>query len=323
MLTPSRLVLARTRRGLTAAELARKAGVAGVADYEQGRRRPRPATTLKLAAALGFPAPFLEGDEVPHVDPGFTGDGPDRARATAAARLALGFAGWLDARFALPDPDVPTWEHPDPETAATMLRARWGMPHRPAPTMVHLLEAHGVRVFSLPPDCAGAGPFSFRHAGTPFAFLDPADARDAAARELGRLTGTSDPHAFARAFLLPRAALLASVPRNPVTEQVRAHAATWGVTPLALAHRLHDLGLLAPGRHTTVCANLARDHHPARHETSQLLTKVFTALRARGTTPHHVARHLHLDVEELNGLLFGLVLTALPGGRHLTPVPRR
>ncbi|MGM1059897.1 helix-turn-helix domain-containing protein [Saccharothrix sp. Mg75] len=323
MLTPSRLVLARTRRGLTAAELARKAGVAGVADYERGRRVPRPATTLKLAAALGFPPSFLGGDDVPHVEPAFTGPRTDRTRATAAARLALGFADWLDAEFALPEPDVPTWERPDPETAATMLRARWGMPHRPAPTMVHLLEAHGVRVFSLPPDCAGAGSFSFRHAGTPFAFLDPANARDDAARELGRLTGSGDPQAFARAFLLPRTALLAAVPRNPVTEQVRAHAATWRVTPLVLAHRLHDLGLLTPTQHTTVCANLARDHHPGRHETSQLLAKVFGALRARGTTPHHVARHLHLDVEELNGLLFGLVLTALPGGRHLTAVPRR
>jgi hypothetical protein len=51
----------------------------------------------------------------------------------------------------------------------------------------------------------------------------------------------------------------------------------------------------------------------ARRETSQLLTKVFRALRAQGTTPHGIARELLLDVEELNGLVFGLVLTALPG----------
>lgn len=325
MLTPSRLVLARTRRGLTAAELARKAGTAGVGDYEHGRRRPRPATTARLANALGFPPAFLGADDVPDIAPGFARPGPARDRATAAARLTLGFDTWVTGQFALPEPDVPTWEHPDPETAAAMLRARWGMPHRPAPTMVHLLEAHGVRVFSLPPDCTQAGPFSFRHAGTPFVFLDPTSAhvRLDAARELGRLTGTPDPQAFAHAFLLPRAGLLAAVPRNPVTEQVRAYAATWRVDPLTLAHRLHDLGLLTAHQHTTVCTNLARDRPEHPRETSQLLTKVFRALRARGTTPQHVARELLLDVEELNGLLFGLVLTALPGGRRLTTVPRR
>jgi hypothetical protein len=184
--------------------------------------------------------------------------------------------------------------------------------------MVHLLEAHGVRVFSLPQDCAAAGPFSCRHAGTPYVFLDPTappdQARVDAARELGRLTGASDPQTFATAFLLPRAGVLAAVPRGPLTEHVVAHSATWHVSPSTLAHRLHDLGLLSRTQHATVCTHLARRTTvPTHRETSQLLTKVFRALRTRGTTPHAIARELLLDVEELNGLVFGLVLTALPG----------
>ncbi|ROP37506.1 helix-turn-helix domain-containing protein [Saccharothrix texasensis] len=327
MLTPSRLVLARTRRGLTAVELARKAGTspASIGDYEHGRRQPRPATTARLTEALGFPPGFLEADDVPDVEVAFTRPAAKRQRdaAVGAARLAIGFDGWLTRAFTLPEPDVPTWEHPDPETAAEVLRARWGIPHRPAPNLVHLLEAHGVRVFSLPPDCAAVGPFSCRHAGTPYVFLDPTaspgQARVDAARELGRLTlgpltGAAEAQTFATAFLLPRAGVLAAVSRGPLTEQVVAHSATWHVDPVDLAHRLRELGLLTRPQHATVCAQLARRAAGMAHrETSQLLTKVFRALRAQGTTPHGVARELLLDVEELNGLVFGLVLTALPG----------
>jgi hypothetical protein len=108
--------------------------------------------------------------------------------------------------------------------------------------------------------------------------------------------------------------VLAAVPRGALTEQVLAHGATWHVSPVALAHRLRDLGLLTQPQYATVCAQLARrTTGMARRETSQLLTKVFRTLRARGTTPHGIARELLLDVEELNGLVFGLVLTALPG----------
>ncbi|NUT46915.1 MAG: helix-turn-helix domain-containing protein, partial [Saccharothrix sp.] len=213
MLTPSRLVLARTRRGLTAVELARKAGTspASIGDYEHGRRQPRPATTARLTEALGFPPGFLEAEAVPEVEVAFTRPAPKRLRdaALGAARLAVDFDGWLTRAFTFPEPDVPTWDHPDPETAAEVVRSRWGIPHRPAPNVVHLLEAHGVRVFSLPQDCAAAGPFSCRHAGTPYVFLDPTAAPDQArfdaARQLGHLTGATDAHAFATAFLLPRA----------------------------------------------------------------------------------------------------------------------
>ncbi|ONI92388.1 hypothetical protein ALI22I_04420 [Saccharothrix sp. ALI-22-I] len=326
MLTPSRLVLARTRRGLTAVELARKARTspASIGDYEHGRRQPRPATTARLTEALGFQAGFLEADDVPDIEVAFTRPASKRQRdaAVSAARLALGFDAWLTRAFTFPDPDVPTWEHPDPETAAEMVRARWSIPHRPAPNMVHLLEAHGVRVFSLPQDCAAAGPFSFRHAGTPYVFLDPTASPDQArfdvTRELGHLTRTDDAQTFATAFLLPKAGVLAAVPRGALTEQVLAHSATWHVSPLALAHRLHALGLLTRPQHATVCAQLARrTTGMARRETSQVLTKVFRTLRAQGTTPHDIARELLLDAEELNGLVFGLVLTALPGqGDH-------
>jgi hypothetical protein len=48
-------------------------------------------------------------------------------------------------------------------------------------------------------------------------------------------------------------------------------------------------------------------------ESSQLLAKVFRALREQGVTPHELAADLMLSTQELNSIVFGLVVTALPG----------
>jgi hypothetical protein len=56
-----------------------------------------------------------------------------------------------------------------------------------------------------------------------------------------------------------------------------------------------------------------------QRETSQVLTKVFTALRSRRVRPWSVAAELGLTSEEMNRLLFGLTLTTFEGeGQHAT-----
>lgn len=270
MLTPSRLTLARTRRGLTAAELARKSGVSAraIGEYERGQRKPKPATIESLAGALAFPAAFLTAPEPPRPQ-----NGPVDAQATAAAQLAIEFNGWLERLFVLPQPDLPP-----PRTSPGSTRAAWRLDHGPAPNMVQLLESHGVRVFSLPVDCAAQEAFSCWHNGTPFVFLNPTatpeQARFDATRQLAVLLGHDEPVAFAAEFLMPEKQFYGTGYRRWL----------------------------------------------ARRETSKLLTKVFRVLRENGTTPLHVAKELNLGLEELNGLVFGLVLTALPGGGE--PGPR-
>jgi transcriptional regulator with XRE-family HTH domain len=289
MLTPSRLTLARTRRGLTAAELARKAGVQvrAIGEYERGVRRPKAATVESLAGALGFPAAFLSAPEPPRPQ-----NAPVDAQATAAAQLAIEFNGWLERLFVLPQPDLPP-----PRTSPGRTRDAWRLAAGPAPNMVQLLESHGVRVFSLPVDCAGQGAFSCWHFGTPYVFLDPAvtpeQARFDAAVQLAVLLGHDEPVEFAAEFLMPRQ-LLAG------TDHRHWHVASEQFSTRANVHSLAQGGM-------------------ARRETSKLLTKVFKVLRENGTTPLHVAKELKLGLEELNGLVFGLVLTALPGGGERGP----
>ena len=230
---------------------------------------------------------------------------PESTRA--AAHLAIALSDWLDDRFTLPTPDVPTHEHPDPETTAEMVRARWNLGTRPAPNTVQLLESKGVRVFSAP---AAAGSFSFWHNKTPYVFLDPSRpplrARFDTARELGRLVHQDDTTAFAAAFLMPRKAITGAAPH-----QVRAQSTIWHVEPLALTYRLRDAGLLTGAQYRDLCTRVSTDPDTTRREASRLLPTVFRTLRQQGITPRQVARDLHVDIEELNGLVSGQVLTVV------------
>lgn len=122
----------------------------------------------------------------------------------------------------------------DPSHAAELLRAEWGLSDRPVRNVVRLLEAVGVRVFSLGQGRAEVGTFSFVWGGVPYVFLrtrwDAVAQRFSLASELGHLAmhavdnePAGTPHrieeakSFARAFLMPPSALY-------------AHGSAWGIT---------------------------------------------------------------------------------------------
>jgi len=58
----------------------------------------------------------------------------------------------------------------------------------------------------------------------------------------------------------------------------------------------------------------SQEPRPAQRETSQVLDKVLDHLRAQGITRRDVARSLHLEVEDFDRLVFGLVMLAQDGG---------
>jgi Zn-dependent peptidase ImmA (M78 family)/DNA-binding XRE family transcriptional regulator len=354
MVTPSRIQLARERRGMTSAELARRSGVSPqrLSGYENGRGEPSPATVERIAAALGFPAAFFRADdieEVPSESVAFrarTKTSKRRQKSVrAAGALAVELLGWLDRRFVLPAPDVPSYGKPEPELAAEMLRARWGLGEAPVPNMVHLLEAHGVHVFSLDPEYDDVDAFSFWRDSAPFVFLSTGKSAERgrfdAAHELGHLvlhgherplTGPEaerEANAFASAFLMPRADVLARVPAGAQVDQLLKAKGVWRVSAMALAYRLHDLELLSDWQYRSVCRELAelgfRNGEPGgiARETSQLLAKVLRRLRDNGVTPARIADELHIPTAELAKLMFGLTPTAQPGAGAPDPEPRR
>ncbi|WP_328431419.1 ImmA/IrrE family metallo-endopeptidase [Streptomyces sp. NBC_00453] len=204
--------------------------------------------------------------------------------------------------------------------------------------MVHLLEAHGVRVFSLPPDSLEVDAFAVWRGSIPFVFLNTMKtverSRFDAAHELGHLvmhasgerpcTGPEaerQANAFASAFLMPAAGVLGHMPAGARVDQVLEGKRIWKVSAMALTYRMHDLGLLTDWQYRSTCAELSahgyRTDEPQglkKRETSQILTKVFQGLRTKGVRPGDVAEQLGVTAEEMKKMLFGLTMTAVEGG---------
>jgi Zn-dependent peptidase ImmA (M78 family) len=342
MVSASRLTLARKRRELSLVRLAELTGIStrSLSAYEKGEQRPGPGRVGVIAARLGYPTEFFFSggiDELPPAAVSFRAPSKlsavKRDAALSAGRLAIELNRWIVERFELPPPDVPSLDRRDPELAAEQVRARWGLGAAPVPNMVHLLEAHGIRVFSLR-ECAEVDAFSTVWDGTPHVFLNVGKSgergRFDAAHELGHLVlhGENDAgpgaereaNRFAAAFLMPRGSVLAHLPPAPSVAEILAGKRIWQVAAMDLTHRLHDVGALSEWLYRTTCIELGRrgfrigEPDGIARESSQLLYKVFRALRAERITAADIAADLRLPADEINGFVFGLIPMAIPGG---------
>ncbi|WP_411761574.1 helix-turn-helix domain-containing protein [Streptomyces tunisiensis] len=344
MVTPSRLTLARKRRGMTIVELARKVGVSAqsLSNYEHGRQRPSSETLATISDILSFPLEFFQGEDVEEI-PSESVAFRARSKLTAGrrdvalsvGRLAVELENIISQRFRLPTADLPSLDKPDPESAAEMVRSRWGLGQAPISNMVHLLESKGVRVFSLAPEYAEIDAFSFWHERTPFVFLNTLKSAERsrfdAAHELGHLVmhgpvrslvgaqAEQEANAFASSFLMPRRSVVAHMPKGAFLDQVLKGRNIWKVAALALTYRLRDLEMLSDWQYRSLVVELSkrgyRTGEPGgiRRETSQVFEKVFKSLRARGTSPFDIAEDLSVRPEELGNLVFGLTLTVQDG----------
>jgi Zn-dependent peptidase ImmA (M78 family)/DNA-binding XRE family transcriptional regulator len=344
LFTASRLTVARKRRGLTLVEVGDRAGITAqsVSNYENGRQVPSAQVLDRLAEALRFPVSFFHAPELDLI----TVDQVSfRARSKLSARkrevalsvgqLAIEFHDWMSKLYHLPPPDLPSLNKPDPETAAGIVRARWNLGSAPIGNIVHLLESHGVRVFSLAPEYSDVDAFSFYNDGVPFVFLNTMKTAergrfDAAhelghlvlhgqGRDLARVQAEQEANDFASAFLMPRESVVAHMPASPLVDQILTGKKIWNVAALALAYRLHDIGMLSDWHYRTTCIELGRRGYKTKElggtqrESSQLLTKVFLSLRRKEVTVSDIARELSISPEDLNNYVFGLVITALEG----------
>ena len=152
--TPTRLLLARERRGMTQKHLAEAARVSDrtIKAYEAGRSSPARDTLDALARALEFPVSFFAA---PALEPLTLEAASFRAltkasatvrnRAVAAGTLALEFNRFLSERFNLPQADLPDLRDVDPGRAAEAVRHVWGLGQKPISHVVRLVERHGVR----------------------------------------------------------------------------------------------------------------------------------------------------------------------------------
>ena len=308
--------------------------------YYREEREPSSETVSAFARTLDFPIPFFYGptlEEPPLEGASFRALSRITAKlkdqAVAAGALGISLSDWIDERFTLQSADIPQYDIGDPEAAAMEIRSGWGIGERPVRNMIHLLEFHGVRVFSLAEDSAELDAYSFWRERTPYVFLNTIKtaerSRMDAAHELGHLvlhwkTGSRnnrqaefEAQQFGSVFLMPAGSVLAKMQRGATLAQIIRDKRYWGVSVAALTYRLHKVGLLSDFQYRRLFAEIGRHNYrvdepnAAPRERSQVLAKVFAALAEKGTRQTDVASMLSLHPSELAHLLFGLIQTPM------------
>lgn len=342
---PRRLTLARKRRGFSkrGLALALGQGVRTITAYELGEREPSGRSLTEIANVLRFPIAFFTAEDIDIPDPvsvsfrSFASlTASKRDAALAAGALAMELGKWIDERFSLPAPNVPDFSELNAETAADSLRAEWGLGLQPIRNMVHMIESKGVRVFSLAEENREVDAFSLWRENLPWVFLNTMKSgersRIDAAHELGHLVLHRTPalhkraaeweaRRFGSAFLMPRSTMLTYGAKTYTIKHLMQIKKHWGVSLAALAYRLHDVGLIKDWNYRHLYIELSaagyrtNEPDPMPPETSQVLQKVFALLRQEGISKDVMARDVHLLPDEINSLVFGLVMLPLTGGK--------
>ena len=338
MFNHKRLSLARKRRRLTGKGLAQLAGVSAitVSRLENGENQPDGETIAKLARALGYSVEFFEDDDPEEIDTSAVSfrsltkmSAKERDAATAAGCLGLQLSDWAEREFRLPTANVLDLSYEtDPEAAARSLRQFWSLGEKPIGNMLGLLEVNGIRVFSLAENTAAVDAFSFWRNEQPFIFLNnyktPEHSIYDSVHELGHLAmhrhaGTQpsrpaerEANQFASAFLMPENDVRARMPRFITVDTIIEAKKRWRVSAMAMAYRLHALSLLSDWQYKSACIELGRrgfrSSEPGgiERETSRVWQKVLTQLWIERRTKNEIANALHIPLDELEGLVWGL-----------------
>lgn len=342
MFNRNRLIIARKRRKLSCKQLAERVEVSPVTitRLEKGDNEPEEITLNKISQELGFPLAFFEADDldIPTKDSASFRSltamtAREREAALTAGSLAFSLADWVADRFNTPDVDLMDFSHETtPEVAARMLRDYWGLGERPVSNVVKLLEAKGIRVFSLSENTKNVDAFSCWRNGVPYMFLNTyktaEHSRFDAAHELGHLVlhrhgeakgrqAENEANQFASYFLIPESDLLSKLPRVSGVDQLIKAKKRWGVSVAALAYRSHKSGLISDWVYRSLCIQINKrfgktEPNGLAKEKSVVWDHVFKDLWASGVSKDKLAKELCIPVGELENLVFGLIGVA-PG----------
>jgi Zn-dependent peptidase ImmA (M78 family)/DNA-binding XRE family transcriptional regulator len=327
---------------MTAKALAEAADLSPItiSRLENGENIPDEETILKLSNTLRYPIAFFFKDDPDEIDVNAVSfrslskmSAKERHAAISAGEIGLEVSDWIEEKFDLPKHDLLDLSYEtDPETASKSLRNHWGIGEKPIGNMIRLLEAKGVRVFSLSENTASVDAFSFWRDNKPFVFLNtfktPEHSVTDAAHELGHLVmhrhGGTQPSSelsraaereanqFASAFLMPKDDVKAFMPRPITAERIVNAKARWRVSAMALTYRLNAIGLLTDWQYKSMCIELGRRGYRSgepigiQRETSAVWQKVLTELWKERTTKEKIAESLSLPLDELESLIWGL-----------------
>ncbi|HET8797400.1 MAG TPA: ImmA/IrrE family metallo-endopeptidase [Thermoanaerobaculia bacterium] len=345
LFNPHRLRLARERAGWSIIELAREIDVSPrqVSNYERGASAPSEQALQAIVEKLRFPKEFYFRDGATILrDENATfrslrrTTAAQRNQVLALGSLAMELSNFIELSFNLPAVDLPDMSdyRRKPEAAADALRALWGLDQKPVANSIALLEFHGVRVFSLAEELHEVNAVSVWARSRPFVFLNTMKSAEAsrfdAMHELAHLVlhreesdpreAESEANAFAAAMLMPASDVLAVTPSAVTMKTLIKLKRRWGVSLSALAHRIHELGIIGPWPYRNLCIEIGRSGYRTNEpnamdrETSRILAKVLAELRNEGVTLTHLANALAIPTDELKRLIFGLAIIGVDGG---------
>jgi Zn-dependent peptidase ImmA (M78 family) len=310
-----------------------------VSRLERTTNEPTPETVQALARALRYPAEFFYGSDIDEVEPDSASfrslkamTARERDAALAAASIAFLVSDWVEQRFQLPTAAIPNLSFErDPTAAARRLRSAWGLGEQPVRNMIDLLEAKGIRVFSLSENSVSVDAFSCWRNEVPYVFLNTykssEHSRFDAAHELAHLIlhkhggprqrdVEAEANAFASEFLMPQEDVSARVIRVHSLAQVKQAKARWGVSLAAMTYRLAKLGILTEWQSRKFFIEISRagyrtsEPDPMPAESSLVWQTVFRELWKSRMPKESVARALCIPPEELESVIFGLASPA-------------
>ncbi len=344
MFNGDRLRIARQRRAMTKKTLAEKLGVSAraVTGWENDDYPPEPEKRPLIAEVLRFPLSFFAADDssqTPREAVSFrsltTKSAGQRDAVMAMCDLAIELSRWIDEKAGLPTPAIPDLRLESPSVAAALIRQEWGLGTKPIKNMIHLLEAKGVRIFSLAENCRQIDACSFWSNGTPFCLVNPEVSNERLrfdlAHELAHLalhrhalkTGRDaekEANNFASEFLMPVESILENRPHRMGLSDLIAKKHIWKVSVSALAYRLHSLGYITEWNFKSMNIEMRRrgykDVEPngTPFEQSKVLEIVLGRLREIGISLSYIANQTRLPEEEVRGMLFGLAKVSFEGG---------
>lgn len=341
MFNPNRLDLARKRRRLTKKALAAAADVSAVTLSRWGSEKHEPDSEVaaRVADALRYPIEFFYADDMEEPQPDAvsfrslsTISAREKDAALAAGAIAFCVDDWVQQRFNLPSVDLTSMSaEPDSQSAARSVRQQWGVGEKPIKHVIKLMESKGIRIFSLSENTRNVDAFSCWRNGTPYVFLNTyksaEHSRFDAAHELGHLVlhkhggpahsrdAEKEANDFASSFLMPSADVEAQMPLVTKLDQIVKAKQRWGVSVAALAYRLNRLGRISDWHYRDYCIQISRlgyrtnEPDGLAREKSAIWSKVLASLWADRLTKEDIAKGLNLPLEEIEGVLFGLVGT--------------
>ena len=344
-ISPSRLQVARLRRGLTKADLANRIGISPstLSKWEaDGPPIARVESLLELlVTTLDFPRDFFTSDEVeiPSLERTLFRAG---SRATQRQKLAAICSGvnakilqnWLRSQFNYPYPDLPDLTGMTPAEAARYVRSIWALGDKPIPNSIQLAESKGVAVIGLPPAASAVDAFSLWEDVQPFIFLarrrTPEGTRFDLAHELGHLLlhSKSNPDSatnreneaneFAAEFLIPTDVVHATIRPYPSLDDILRLKSKLKVSAMAALMAVSKAGKLSDNQFRQYAGILSsrgfRTGEPGsdlQYERSRVFDFVFSP--EGGQTARSIADATHIPVQDLIFLTLNAAASAVPG----------